>query len=424
MSEYSGKTYAIQGATLIDGNSGKPLENSLVLIEGQRIKAVGQVGDFALPDGTEVVNAQGKHLLPGLVDSHVHLMHEGFVPLPPKGSLTVYSTIVAANNLRMALQSGITTMRAIADGQYGDLALRSAVKNRVLVGPRIFAAGEGICMTGGHGSGLDGVLEVDGPLAVRKAVRKQVKAGVDFIKLLTSHRSDYPEYSLEEIQAGVDEGHRLGKRVAIHAGNYKGTRMAAIAGVDSIEHGNFIDPQTADMIAEKDITVVPTIWVYHIIKEKIDGLGSDAMAKMGAEMKFDLDELNASHIWSTRVVEQYPKTLPMLMARGIRIAAGTDNVFADESFAVLHKEMAYMHKMGLDNMQIIQAATKHGAEVLGQADQFGTVETGKYADLIMVDGDPLEDISVFEAVSWVMKEGQVIPLHPEWQRKPIIAPLY
>jgi imidazolonepropionase-like amidohydrolase len=354
----------------------------------------------------------------------VHLFHEGFVPLQPKGSSLVYATVVAVNNLRTALQAGITTLRAIADGHYADLAVRSAVKNKILIGPRIFAAGNGICMTGGHGTGLDGVLEVDGPMAVRKAVREQVKAGVDFIKLLTSHRTDYPEFSLEEIEAGVDEAHRLGKRVAIHAGNYKGTRMAAIAGVDSIEHGNFIDPQTADMIAEKDITVVPTIWVYHYINEKIDDLGGEAISKMGAEMKFDMDELEATRIWSTRVVAQYSKTLPMLLARGVRIASGTDNVIADESFAVLHKELAFMAQMGVEPMQIIQAATKHGAEVIGQADQFGTIETGKYADMILLDKDPLEDIKAFANVSWVMKEGHEIPLHPEWNQKSIISPLY
>lgn len=424
MSDNSTDWIAVQGATLIDGNGGKPLENSIVLIKGDRIEEVGQAGVFSLPDGTEVVDGQGKYLLPGLVDAHVHLFHEGFVPLPPKGSQTVYATVVTINNLRTALQAGITTLRAIADGQYADLAVRSAVKNRILIGPRIFAAGKGICMTGGHGSGLDGVLEVDGPLAIRKAVREQVKAGVDFIKLLTSHRTDYPEFSLEEIEAGVDEAHRLGKRIAIHAGNYAGTRMAALAGVDSIEHGNFMDPRTADLVAEKDITVVPTIWTYHFIKQKIDGMGEEAISRMGAEMKFDLDELEATRTWCNRVVEQYPKSIAMLQSRGIRIAAGTDNVIADESFAVLHKEMTFMAKMGMKPMQIILAATKHGAEVIGQEHQFGTVEAGKYADLIMVSHDPLENIEVFSEVDWVMKEGYIVPLHPEWRQKPIIAPLF
>ena len=153
-------------------------------------------------------------------------------------------------------------------------------------------------------------------------------------------------------------------------------------------------------------------------------MGKDAMSMLGAEMKFDIDELMATKTWCDRVVEQYPKTIPLLMSRGIRIAAGTDNVIADEAFAMIHKEMEYMTRMGMSNMQAIVAATKHGAEVIGQADQFGTIEGGKFADLIMVDANPLDDIQVFENVSWVMKEGRVIPLYPEWKRKPIQAPLY
>ncbi len=420
----TGKWIALQGATLIDGLGGQPVANSLVLVEGERIQQVGQNGEIELPADCICVDARGKFLLPGLVDSHVHIFHEGFVPLMPKGSHMAYLTLVAINNLQQALQAGVTCLRAIADGQFADLAMRSAVHNKMLLGPRIIAAGQGICMTGGHGSGLDGVLEVDGVLAVRKAVREQVRAGADFIKLLSSHRSDYPEFSLEEIEAGVDEAHRLGKRIAIHAGNYKSTRMAAIAGVDSIEHGNFIDPRTANLIAEKDITVVPTVWIYHLIKEKIDGVGDGALTQMGAEMKFDIDELKATHTWAKRVVEQYPTTIELLLSRGVRLAAGTDNVFADQPFAPLYKELDYLTRVGLSNMQAIQAATLHGAEVIGQADQFGSIEAGKLADMIMVDKDPLKDIKAFEDVSWVMKEGTIVPLNPNLKGRAIQSPVF
>ncbi|MCE5206930.1 MAG: amidohydrolase family protein [Chloroflexi bacterium] len=424
MTEKQNEFIAIQNAVLIDGTGGYPVKDSLVLIHGEKIEKTGQMGDFGLPEGTQLIDGSGKYLLPGLVDSHVHLFHEGFVPVKPKGSFLAYQAFVAANNLMTALQSGITTMRAISDGHYADLAARSAVKNKILLGPRIFAAGQGICMTGGHGTGLEGIVQVDGPQAIRKAVREQVRAGADFIKLLSSHRSDYPEFSLKEIKAGVDEAHRLGKRIAIHAGNYAGTRMAAKAGVDSIEHGNFIDPKTADLIAEKDITVVPTIWVYHFLQSQIAAMGENAMAALSAEMQEDLDELAATRIWCDRVVQQYPKTIALLLSRGIRIAAGTDNVIASEGFAVLHKEMEFMTRMGMSNMQAIVAATKHGSEVIGRGDQFGTVETGKFADLVMVDRNPLDDISVMGEVSWVMKEGYVVPPLNLWKHKPIQAPLY
>jgi imidazolonepropionase-like amidohydrolase len=415
---------AISGATLIDGCGGPPLNEALVLVKGERIEVIGKVGTLEIPPGTEVIYAKGKFLLPGLVDAHTHLFHEGFVPLPPKGSLLAYATVVTVNNLRTALQAGITTLRAISDGYHADLAMRSAVKNHILFGPRIYAAGNGICMTGGHGSGLAGVVEVDGPLAIRKAVREEVKAGVDFIKLLTSHRTDTPEFSLEEIKAGVDEAHRLGKRIAIHAGNYIGTRMAAEAGVDTIEHCNFFDEETAEKMAEKEIIAVPTVWVYHSIQEKVRGAANEVMNKLGAEMKLDLDELEATRIWADRVVKRYPKTIEMLCSHKVRIAAGTDNVIADEAFAALHKEIEYMTHMGMSNMDAIVAATRTSAEAAGFGDEFGTVEAGKYADLIMVDRDPLKDIAVMGEVSWVMKEGQVIPLYPEWGRKPISAPLW
>ncbi len=424
MSDHPAKYIAIENATLVDGLGGKPVKHAVVLVHGEKIEKVGRKGDFGLPDGTQVVDATGKFLLPGMVDSHVHLFHEGFVPVKPKGSFLAYQTFVAANNLMSELQAGITTVRAICDGHYADLAARSAVKNKILLGPRIYAAGQGICMTGGHGTGLEGVLQVDGPQAIRKAVREQVRAGADFIKLLSSHRSDYPEFSLEEIRAGVDEAHRLGKRIAIHAGNYIGTRLAATAGVDSIEHGNFIDPETADLIAEKDITVVPTIWVYHFIQQTIRSMGDKSMAAMSAEFQEDVDELMATKNWADRVVVQYPRTIALLLSRGIRLAAGTDNVIASEGFAVLHKELEMMTRMGLSNMQAIQAATKHGAEVIGAGDQFGTVQRGKFADLILVDRDPLEDITAMNEVSWVMKEGFIVPMLPLWKSKPINAPLY
>ncbi|MEM5776370.1 MAG: amidohydrolase family protein, partial [Anaerolineaceae bacterium] len=164
--------------------------------------------------------------------------------------------------------------------------------------------------------------------------------------------------------------------------------------------------------------------VYHFIQQTIQSMGGKSMAAMSAEFQEDVDELLATKTWAERVVVQYPRTIALLLSRGIRIAAGTDNVIASEGFAVLHKELEMMTRMGLSNMQAIQAATKHGAEAIGAADQFGTVQPGKYADLIMVDRDPLEDITALGEVSWVMKEGFIVPRLPLWGSKPISAPLY
>jgi len=410
--------FAITGATLIDGTGRTAITDSVVMVENGRITAAGKRNQTALPADARVIDASGKFLLPGLIDCHVHLVHPAFMPHPIKGDTNAYLTIMGINNLRSALQAGITTMRSVSDQGHLDLALRSAIREGQLLAPRLLVAGIGICMTGGHGSQMPGVMhEVDGVDAVRKAVRMEVKADADLIKFLSSHRSDYPELSQEEISAGTDEAHRLGKRVAIHAGNFVGTRMAAVAGVDTIEHGNFIDDETAAMMAQKGICLVPTAWVYHFI---------DSMCRMmrekgtsGGEYPMDREEFEATAAWAERVVERYPETLRIVRQHGITIAAGTDNVFPQQPFAVLHEELKMLNKLGFSNMEVIQIATHNGAVALGIEKQTGTVEIGKSADLILVERDPLQDISVLGEVCWVMKEGVEVPFSPEWKRRPI-----
>jgi imidazolonepropionase-like amidohydrolase len=362
------------------------------------------------------VDGAGRYLLPGLIDLHVHIYHPGFVTFPAKGDLSAFAGLVAMKNLRSSLQAGITTVRDTIDYKHLDLAMKCAMERKLILGPRVFTSGIGICMTGGHGSEMPGMMhEVDSPLEVRKAVRLEVKAGVDWIKLLSSHRTDYPEFSQEEIQAGVEEAHRLGKRVAIHAANFVSTHMATIAGVDTIEHGSFIDVETADLMAEKNITLVPTLWVKNLIPAMIR-----AMQEKGDTDWFG-EDVEQSYTWFSRCVEQLPKTLELVRSRGIAIGTGTDSVFPDQPWAMLPEEMEWMTRYGMSNMEVIRSATQVGARVLGQESQFGTVEVGKLADLIMVDRNPLEDITTFKEVSWVMKEGTVVPRSIEWERRPVAA---
>ncbi len=421
MNEKKSKKVAIVGATLVDGTGAPAVSNSVVLVNGERIERVGSRETVQLSSEWKVIDANERWLLPGMTDLHVHLYHPGFVPLPPKGSQMAYASIIAANNLRSALQAGITTLRGISDGDHLDLAMRTAVQRRMIVGPRLFVAGIGICMTGGHGSGLPGAThEVDGPWAVRKAVREEVKAGADLIKLLSSHRTDNPEFTQEEIDAGTDEAHRHGKKIAIHVANHVGVRMAAKAGVDTIEHGSFVDEESADLMAKKGIVLIPTLWVKNYIPERIKKQKEQA-AEKGI---FNLSEadLEQTRVWFERCVEQLPKTMKLVKSKGIRVGTGTDNVFGDQTFAVLPEEIEWLTKYGFSNMEAIRSATKIGAEAIGKENDFGSVEAGKYADLIMVDRDPLKDITVLKEVSWVMKEGTVIPLHPEWKRRPIADP--
>ena len=420
------KQTAICGVTLIDGTGRPPLANAVVIVEGERIVAVGSRASVEIPTDAERANGDGKFLLPGLIDCHVHIYTSGFVTVPPNGSEETYAGVVARNNLRSALQAGTTTVRDVSAGHI-NLAMRTAIERGAMLGPRCFVAGRGICMTGGHGSGGSrlgiGVHEVDGANAIRHAIREEAKAGADLIKVLTSHRSENPESTQEELNVAVEEAHRFGMKVAVHAGNYATTRMATIAGMDTIEHGIAIDEETADMMAKKGTVLVPTLWVLNDIfaetkalKEKYERIGEYRHHPNRPWMEETLRVY-------TVLLEQLPKTMEIVRARDIRIAAGTDNVRASVPFAMLHKEIEYLTQYGLSPTEAIESATRIGAEAIGGQNDFGTVQAGKFADLIMVDRDPIDDITALGEVCWVMKEGKVIPLHPEWTRRPIRDPV-
>jgi len=410
----SNTSSAIIGATLVDGTGAPPLRDAVVVVRGDRIEAVGAHGRVEVPQGAAVVDAEGRHLLPGMIDAHVHVSHPWFSPVSSPGSAEAYSTAVAIHNLRSALQAGITTVRDACGGR-ANLALRAAIERGIILGPRVFTAGRGLCMTGGHGAGLPGVREVDSPSAVRQAVREERKAGVDFIKLLSSHRTDLPEFSQDEIEAGVDEAHRLGLRVAIHAANLVSVRAAVRAGVDTIEHGSFLDEETAERMAREGIVLVPTLWVKHDLAERLQRRDGPPEGFAGSDPR-DIEE---SAVWFARCVEQLPETMRLARSCGVPIAAGTDFVMADRPWALLPEEVAFLVKLGLTPMEAIESATRMGAMALGQAEELGTVEPGKRADLILVERDPLHDISALRDVVWVMKDGRVIPRSPEWGRRPI-----
>jgi imidazolonepropionase-like amidohydrolase len=315
----------------------------------------------------------------------------------------------------------VTTLRAVSDRGHIDVAMRDAVERRQIIGPRLFVAGVGICMTGGHGSGIPGTIhEVDSPWEVRKAVREEVKAGVDFIKLLSSHRTDNREFTAEEIEAGIDEAHAHGRKCAIHVANFVGTKMAADAGVDTIEHGSFIDKETAEKMAFKRIVLVPTLWVKNHIPERTKKTRVE-QAKTGIWNLYGRD-LEQTEAWFGGCVEQLPKTMKLVRSKKVRIGTGTDNVFGDQMFAMLPEEIEWMTHYGMSNMEAIESATRIGAEAIGVEKSLGTVEAGKFADMIIVSEDPLKDITALKRVGWVMKGGETIPQHPEWRRRPIQDP--
>ncbi|MDP3486949.1 MAG: amidohydrolase family protein, partial [Bacillota bacterium] len=234
---------------LIDGQGAKPLANASLWVENGRIKEVIPAGS-GLPDGIDVVDLSEYTVVPGLIDMHMHVDYWHSQPNVAEfaeGEGLV--ACLAVRNIRSTLEKGVTTLRDVSS-TFG-LQMRRAVELGFVPGSRIFSAAKGICMTGGHGHDTRGVVQADGPEEIRKAVRQQIRAGADLIKILTSHRSETPEYRQEELDAGVDEAHRLGYRVACHAAIMPAAKMAVLAGVDTIEHGTHLTDEVRELMAER-----------------------------------------------------------------------------------------------------------------------------------------------------------------------------
>jgi imidazolonepropionase-like amidohydrolase len=247
---------------LIDGTGNGARERAALWVEGGRVKEVLSPRE-ALPEGVTVVDLGDRTMLPGLIDMHVHVDYWYGQP-----NIMEYvegeglAALLAARNIRSSLEMGVTTVRDVSSGT--GLKLRRAVELGYVPGSRIFTSAKGICMTGGHGHECrDSVVQADGPENIRKAVREQVRAGADLIKILTSHRSEMPEYRQEELDAAVDEAHRLGFRVACHAGIMPGAKMAILAGVDTIEHGTHLTNECRELMAERGTFLIPTMIAYH-----------------------------------------------------------------------------------------------------------------------------------------------------------------
>lgn len=403
---------AIVGATLIDGTGSAPVQGAVVVVEGEKIAQVGSQNEVEIPPDISQIDAQGQFLLPGMIELHAHIYHPAMVPGAMSREPSAYAVLIAAHNLRQSLQAGITTVRDVATMDYLGVSLKRALAAGHILGPRLSVCGKGICMTGGHGSQLEGFMRIaDGAPDVRKAVREQLEAGADHIKFLTTHRTHTPEYTQEELDAGVDEAHRLGKRVACHAASLPGTHMAALAGVDTMDHGTFLQDETLDVMVEKGIVWVPTCFILYTIPEWTEKKLSDP----------DLPylwrkELGIGKKWFGECLEELPLTFERALKQGVKIGTGTDAIFHEFPRAAIPDEVEWLTKLGCTPMQAIESATRVGAEALGQQEILGTVETGKLADLIMVDRNPLQDITALKQVSWVMKAGKEVPFYPEYDR--------
>lgn len=388
---------AYRADRLIDGVSDGMVEDAAVLVEDGRIASIGPAGE--LSGDVETVDLGDATLLPGLIDAHVHLVWSASAEphsLVESEPRTVTALRCAAN-MRKHLEAGVTTVRDVGstDGMAIDIA--QAVQLGVLPGPRVVAAGRAIAMTGGHGWFLG--QEADGPDAVRSAVRQEIKNGATCIKFMASGgvygHAEEPgssQLTIEEMRAGVEEAHKAGKKVAAHAYSAEAINNALEAGVDSIEHGSFIDWETAEKMRDQGSYLVPTMSVYAAMDEQGQELGAPEYIQRKTK----------------EVVAATQEALQTAMEAGVKIVAGTDCGAPGHPHGTLPMELRLMVEAGATPLQAIQSGTSAAAELLGLEAETGSLEAGKSADIIAVGGNPLEDIADLGKVELVVLKGEVV----------------
>ncbi len=390
----------------IDGRvivgDGRLLEHATVLVEDGKIVKIAQ-NSMNIPKDTRKIPLDGRTLLPGFIDCHIHICMDGS-PDPVAAGLAeppAITTLKAAEAARRTLMAGVTTVRDMGGKDGIDFGLRQAIASGLIPGPRMLISGRLICMTGGHGWQVG--LEANGPDEVRKAAREQIKAGVDIVKLMATGGVLTPavepgseQFTEEELRAGVEEAHKAGKKTATHAMGTRGIQNALRAGIDSIEHGVYLDDETVSMMMERKIPLIPTISALYNIETK----GVEAGIPAFAVEK------------TLKVKPFHMESIRMAREAGVLVAAGTD---AGTPFN-LHGENLGEIKLlvdygGFSPMGAIEAGTRIAAQVLGLEKELGTVEEGKVADLVMVEGNPLDNIDVLlnqEPVCLVMQGGKIV----------------
>lgn len=372
---------AITGGRVFDG-AGSVIEDGLVIINDKNIVSVTTMNGREIPANADRIDARGMFVMPGLIDAHNHLGATAAV----SGSLESDSevTLLGVQNAARHLRSGITTMRLCGERNYIDLAWRNAIEEGTLFGPRLIAAGRGVTSSSGHGRRTGWIC--DGPDAIREAVRINVRNQVDWIKLYaTGSRAskgtipDASYFSEEEIRTTIDEAHRMGKRVGTHCHGGAALDWSIDAGIDVIEHGTSITLQQADRMVADGIHLVATLGVY---------FGNDPATTV-------LDDL-------APINERAFEAVGRAIAAGVRVAVGGDTRHAESNLVF---ELQCMARCGMSPAKALLSATSIGAEVCGIEDETGTLAVGKRADLLIVQGNPLENLDDLRNVRHVFKEG-------------------
>ncbi len=411
---------ALKAARMFDGKSNALVQNGLVVVQGDKIVDVGS--NVQIPSTAHVIDLGDATLCPGFMDAHTHLTLDFSGDYNQRRLKEVdlnvsEQAIVATKYARATVEAGFTTVRDlgspfVGSREFVDVALRNSINKGVIVGPRMLVATKGIGATGGHFDPTSGFRDflfggepnytdgiADGPDEIRKAVRFEVKNGADVIKAAVSggvlslaDEVDTPQLTPAEMAALVDESHRLRKKVAVHCHGDQAAREAIEAGVDSIEHGSFMKPETLTMMKKKGTFLTPTLMATEWIMGKIDNYPPVLQAKAKAAAAARSDMFRSA------------------VNMAVRISFGTDAAVYPHGQNA--KEFKLMVDLGMNPIEALKSATANDAELLGIGQKVGTLEKGKLADVIAVPGDPTADITATERVSFVMKEGKIIRQGP------------
>ena len=404
VTQQSTQRVVIRAGHVLDVKSGKMLSDRAIVIEGDNIVSVGPASATPAADAT-TINLPNATVLPGLIDAHTHLTFNPSFGYETLGISIPREALIGAHNARVTLEAGFTTVRNVGARGYTDVALRDAINAGDVPGPRMLVSGPALSITGGHCDNdllpyeyhatSDGVA--DGIENVQHKTREIIKYGADLIKVCATggvlSKGDDPnasQYTLEEMKAIVADAHRLGRKVAAHAHGAQGVIWASEAGVDSVEHGHLMNDAAIATLKKNGTYLVPTLYL-------IDWQRENAA-------KANLPDYTRHKM---QIVSEAAKTnAKKAIEAGVKIGLGTDAAVYPHGLNA--HELAVYVSLGMTSLQAIQTATINDADLLGWSDRIGTLEAGKWADIIAVDGDPLQDVTTLQHVKFVMKGGAVV----------------
>ncbi len=385
------KISILHAGTLLVNATQAPLTNTSVVIADGKIQQI--IPGFITKDSLQsdkdasIINLKDKFVLAGLIDSHVHLEMGNTNTKNPSQLSDAQLALYGAHSAKLTLSAGFTTVRDLGAPNQSIFTLRDAINDGLIPGPRVIAAGSSVSITGGHGTSF-----CDGPVECKKAVREQIRLGADVIKVAATaggdgYFDDQPEMYDNDMTAAIDAAHRLRRKVAAHAHSILGIKQAIKAGVDSIEHGTFVDKKAAKLMKKNGVFLVPTLMVRDNLIRDIDNMPEDLQQRVQLILDSTSDAMGNAH-----------KT-------GVLFASGSD------AGVVKHgenaRELEWLVNIGMSPAEAIQAATINAARLLDLDDEIGTIEIGKTADIIAVSGNPLTDITALKKMDFVMKSGDI-----------------